>query len=342
MKGADMILEFSLMDALALLFFAASWSLYNYVVELSPSHEVGLNNLMDVYRQRWMDNMRIREVRIVDTQIMGSLQNGTAFFASTSLLAIGASATLLRATDDVLQVFRDLPFGLVTTRALWEIKAAGLMVIFGYAFFKFSWSYRLFNYAAILLGATPMWNSPDEEERNRVALRTSRMTALIFGLLIFILWIYVPVNLGGGGDVSSLMTRLGFYYIQPSDQAFIIVFAMLYSALFSFVADYFMGKSGFGLPINVIASVLAIGFALAYGCDTHGPYRKDDMQLILMLILLPPFGVIFLLGMLGAIFRQFGGVVMARGKTHASKNLRITPDGGPRASRIKAASRSKG
>ena len=29
----------------------------------------------------------------------------------------------------------------------------GLAVIFVYAFFKFAWSYRLFNYAAILLGA---------------------------------------------------------------------------------------------------------------------------------------------------------------------------------------------
>ena len=174
-KEVEVILEFSMMDALSLLFFAASWGLYHYIVELSPTHEIGLNTVMDGYRLRWMENMRIREVRIVDTQIMGSLQNGTAFFASTSLLAIGASATLLRATDDVLQVFRDLPFGLITTRALWEIKAAGLMVIFGYAFFKFSWSYRLFNYAAILLGATPPWNSPDVEERNRTALRASHM-----------------------------------------------------------------------------------------------------------------------------------------------------------------------
>ena len=39
-------------------------------------------------------------MRIVDSQIMASLQNGTAFFASTSLIAIGGTLTLLRSTDD--------------------------------------------------------------------------------------------------------------------------------------------------------------------------------------------------------------------------------------------------
>ena len=54
-----------------------------------------------------------------------------------------------------MRVFQDLPLGLATTRSIWEMKTIGLAVIFVYAFFKFAWSYRLFNYAAILLGGTP-------------------------------------------------------------------------------------------------------------------------------------------------------------------------------------------
>ena len=123
----------------------------------------------------WMEEMSRRDVRITDTAIMGGLQNGTAFFASTALIAIGGAATLLRATDDVLRVFSDLPFGLVATRGLWEAKVLGLVVIYGYAFFKFSWSYRLFNYAAILLGATPSAKSPDAEARARAARRAGLM-----------------------------------------------------------------------------------------------------------------------------------------------------------------------
>jgi uncharacterized membrane protein len=33
-------------------------------------------------------------------------------------------------------------------------------VIFGYAFYKFAWSYRLFNYAAILIGAVVPHDDP--------------------------------------------------------------------------------------------------------------------------------------------------------------------------------------
>jgi uncharacterized membrane protein len=73
------------------------------------------------------------------------------------------------------KVFSDLPFGLTTTRWLWEVKVLGLGAIFGYAFFKFAWSYRLYNYSAILIGATPPANSPHVEERQRALMRAARM-----------------------------------------------------------------------------------------------------------------------------------------------------------------------
>ena len=122
-----------------------------------------------------MDEMSQRDMRMVDSSIIASLQNGTAFFASTSLLVIGAAATLLRATDDVLKLFADMPFGLITTRTLWEVKVVGLGIIFGYAFFKFSWSYRLFNYSAILIGATPAAHDPDHLRRRRIAWQAGQM-----------------------------------------------------------------------------------------------------------------------------------------------------------------------
>ena len=162
-------------DYLALCFFVLAWLGYHDVVEGSQARHHCLNSIMNGYRLLWMQEMSQREVRIIDSAIMASLQNGTAFFASTSLLAIGGAATLLRATDDVLQLFSDLPFGLVTTRALWEVKVIGLGVIFGYAFFKFAWSYRIFNYAAILVGATPPADSPDALGRRRISFHAAQM-----------------------------------------------------------------------------------------------------------------------------------------------------------------------
>jgi uncharacterized membrane protein len=147
---------FSLVDYASLAFFGAAWLTYHLGVETTRAGGRSLNRLMDGYRHLWMERMLTRENRMVDTSIMAALQNGTAFFASTSLIAVGGALTLFKYTDDVLTVFAEVPFGLATTRLAWELKVIGLAVIFVYAFFKFAWSYRLFNYAAILMGAVPL------------------------------------------------------------------------------------------------------------------------------------------------------------------------------------------
>ena len=61
------------------------------------------------FRERWIRRVLDRDARMVDMQIMISLQNGTAFFASTSLLAIGGGLALLRSTNDALTVLSKLP-----------------------------------------------------------------------------------------------------------------------------------------------------------------------------------------------------------------------------------------
>ena len=165
----------SLPDLAALAFFAFAWTIYHMSIERGVGDRTGLNHLMDGYRRRWMQEMSERDSRIVDSAIMGSLQNGTAFFASTSLIAIGGVATLLRTTDDVLRIFSEISLGLVPDRGLFELKVIGLLVIFGYAFFKFAWAYRLFNYTAILIGATPARANPDTAERARMVRRAGAM-----------------------------------------------------------------------------------------------------------------------------------------------------------------------
>jgi uncharacterized membrane protein len=146
---------FSILDLIALGFFTLAWLGYHHGVERLARAETGLNALMAHERRAWMEQMLTRDQRIVDAALMGSLQNGTAFFASTSLIAIGAALALLQSTDTLVQVFADLPHTNAVSRPVWEMKIIGLAIIFVYAFFKFSWSYRLFNYTAILIGATP-------------------------------------------------------------------------------------------------------------------------------------------------------------------------------------------
>jgi uncharacterized membrane protein len=149
------LLGFSIWDGVALGFFAACWAAYHYLVEHGLGAGNNLNAIMNDRRRRWFAQALLRDNRILDAQVMNGLQNGTAFFASTSLIAIGGAVTLLRASDQVVQLSADLAFSGTVTRGMWEVKLIGVAVIFAYAFFKFAWSYRLFNYCAILLGALP-------------------------------------------------------------------------------------------------------------------------------------------------------------------------------------------
>src|SRR5215470_15850151 len=140
-------------DLVALACFIGAWCVYAFLVEWTARGRDGLSAHMDRYREIWMHRMLHREARMVDMQIMAALQNGTAFFASTSLIAIGGTLSLLRSTDDVLNVMGSLPFAVPTSRVQWEAKTIGLVIIFAYAFFKFAWSYRLYNYVAIPFSA---------------------------------------------------------------------------------------------------------------------------------------------------------------------------------------------
>ena len=147
----------TVLDIAAALWFVLLWA--GFSQSTSGTHRLGrtsLSQIMNAHRRTWMKTAVRRDLRMIDTAILGGLQNGTAFFASTTIFAIGGCFALLGATDEVLTVVNSLPFPIVATRIGFELKVFGLIAIFAYAFFKFGWSYRLFNYSSILFGAIPM------------------------------------------------------------------------------------------------------------------------------------------------------------------------------------------
>src|ERR1700723_1960194 len=117
-------------DILAVGFFVLEWTVYAVTLEHSAYGRDSLSARMHGYREIWIRRMLDREARMVDMQIMGSLQNGTAFFASSSLIAVGGALALLRSTNDALAVLKTLPIDMSPSPALWEIKCAGLILIF--------------------------------------------------------------------------------------------------------------------------------------------------------------------------------------------------------------------
>ena len=173
---------FEPIDAIAVALFLAAWLVHALVVSRLPSRRATLSHAMLEHRFRWMENAVRREARMVDALIQNSLQQGVLFFASTSILVIGALLAGLGAAEQAVRVLADLPFASTDTRLEWEIKVLLVVAIVTYAFFKFAWSYRLFNYVIILLGAAPdpriEGRRPDTAELDAFAARLGRLHAV--------------------------------------------------------------------------------------------------------------------------------------------------------------------
>src|SRR5882762_1792918 len=116
----------TLPDILAFAWFLGAWIGYSYVIEKTATGRGGLNALMNNYRDEWMEQLLGRDMRMVDAQVTAALQNGTAFFASTSLIAIGGALSLLRSSAEILPMMSMLPFATAPSRELWELKMLGL------------------------------------------------------------------------------------------------------------------------------------------------------------------------------------------------------------------------
>jgi uncharacterized membrane protein len=173
--GIRPMLGFSTLDYAALAWFIIAWGIYALTLDRTLYGERGLNRRMNRFREQWMEQMLRREMRMIDGQVSASLQNGTAFFASTSLLAVGGALTLFHSSTDIITLVGALPFGIVPTRLQWEAKTLGLATILVYAFFKFAWSYRLYNYVAIMIGGAP----PASEKDNAPAQEYVRVAAQV-------------------------------------------------------------------------------------------------------------------------------------------------------------------
>lgn len=173
-------LPLSIADLLALAFFLAVWCFYTLAVAGRFFKRISLTTAMNRQREAWMHTMARRELRMIDTSIMAGLQQGTAFFASTSLIALGACFAMLQQSDQVLSVLSDLPLVAEPARGVVELKILGLTVLLAYSFFKFAWAYRLFNYCSILIGTVPVLRDEAEHagETEAAVRRAAQMNIL--------------------------------------------------------------------------------------------------------------------------------------------------------------------
>lgn len=154
MNWMDRIALFEPLDFAAVAITFLLWAVIGWLVEHSGARRPSTALLMAQYRREWMQQMITREPRVFDAQTLNTLRQGTAFFASTSVIAIGGALALIGNAERVGGVAEDL----TQTNApaiVWEIKLLILLIFLTNAFLKFVWANRLFGYCSVLMGAVP-------------------------------------------------------------------------------------------------------------------------------------------------------------------------------------------
>jgi len=157
------MLPLTWLDAAALALFAVLWAGYQWYSDYSGTARPRLGGEMDRFTREWLARMVERDNRMVDVNVLRNLTRSSQFFASTTMLILGALVALMGYAEQAASVVAELPFTQQVSRRLWELKILLLLLIFVYAFFKFSWSIRQFGFSSILVGATKK-PPPDPEQ----------------------------------------------------------------------------------------------------------------------------------------------------------------------------------
>lgn len=151
---------------------------YGYVAGLEALERRSIVGAVQRQREKWMQNMAVRDTRIVDAHLLGGLSQGNAFFASTSAIIIGGLSAMLGSGDKVQGLLERLPMVAPSSATLFEMKLLLMIGIFVYSFFKFAWAFRLSHYTAIMIGATPLLGEGNREQCEAHARRTARLIGL--------------------------------------------------------------------------------------------------------------------------------------------------------------------
>lgn len=175
MDLARLLQSFSLPDMVALGVLLVAWLGVTPLIENAPSRRPSTAQLMARYRREWMVQFITREPRIFDSQIVGNLRQGKAFFASASMIAIGGGFALLGNAERLRGVAQDLTQN-ADPLIVWEAKLLVLLVVAANAFLKFVWAHRLFGYCAVLMAAVP--NDPADSAALPLAAKAGEINVL--------------------------------------------------------------------------------------------------------------------------------------------------------------------
>ena len=191
------------LDIAATVFVVLSWFVLGYLIEHPPKSRPSVTVLVSDRRRDWMRVFVTREPRIFDSQILASLRQGTSFFASTCIFAIGGVLALAKNTDPLVGVAQEIT-ATTTPVLLIELKLAFVALFLTVAFLKFVWANRVFGYCAVLMSAVPNdANDPQAlplaaqaaELNIRAAMNFNRGLRAMYFALGALAWLLGPIPL---------------------------------------------------------------------------------------------------------------------------------------------------
>lgn len=167
-------------DWLGLGLFFLCWLGYDPLLKLIARQSGSLNTDMLTVRHAWMTAMTHRELRLLDSQLLGHSINSGSFFASSNLLLIAGVAGILFGGDQALRGFAAVGAEAVPIRLL-EAKLGLILLCLARGLLDFIWSIRQMNYALALIGAAPEIHS----EADKVAFGAATAEVLNPALAAF-------------------------------------------------------------------------------------------------------------------------------------------------------------
>ncbi|MCZ8153974.1 MAG: DUF599 domain-containing protein [Rhodobacteraceae bacterium] len=140
-------------DLLAVLAVLLLWAGSGWLIEHPPASRPSVSLIMQEYRHDWMRQFVTRQPRIFDATLIDSLRQGTAFFASACMIAIGGGVAIIGNSDQLRGIAQDLTIEATSVQV--EVKMILCLAFLANALLKFVWSHRLFAYCAVLMAAVP-------------------------------------------------------------------------------------------------------------------------------------------------------------------------------------------
>ncbi len=169
----------TILDLIALAYLAASMALTTWMTTHGLFGRRPTGELVAAYRLQWMRRAARRVPRVTDASLLGGLRANAAFFASSTLIAIGGVIAVFGDVERLNRLTSDL-FGAQGVVESQEVKLLVIILILVFAFLQFVWSQRVFGYCSVVMGAMPgdHANDTDEDLIEREVIRAARLNSV--------------------------------------------------------------------------------------------------------------------------------------------------------------------